>query len=137
MTELLSTEEALIHVMVLVSAADSRMTDPELRSIGDVVSALPVFRDFDAEQLVHVCEACGDRMAAENGLQDTVALVARSIPEKLRDTAYALGVEVAAADLQVRQEELRMLQILRDAFNLDKLSVAAIERGAQARYRQI
>ena len=59
------------------------------------------------------------------------------LPAKLYDTAYALGVEVAAADLHVEKEELRILQLLRDRFKLDKLTVAAIERGAIARHRTI
>ena len=57
------------------------------------------------------------------------------LPEGLYDTAYSLAVEVAAADLHVEQEELRLLQILRDRLGLDKLTCAAIERGAMARYR--
>jgi hypothetical protein len=35
----------------------------------------------------------------------------------------------------MRQEELRVLQMLRDALGLDKLTVAALERSAMARYR--
>ena len=41
---------------------------------------------------------------------------------------------MAAADLHVEQEELRFLQMLRDALDLDPLTIAAIERGARARY---
>jgi hypothetical protein len=46
-------------------------------------------------------------------------------------------VEVAATDLNVNQEELRFLQMLRDRLGLDKLTIAAIERSAQARYRRL
>ena len=59
------------------------------------------------------------------------------MPHRLRDTAYAMAVEVAAADLHVEQEELRFLQMLRDRLNLDKLAVAAIERGARARHKTL
>ena len=58
-----------------------------------------------------------------------------ALPHNLYDTAYALAVEIAAADLHVEQEELRLLQLLRDRLGLDKLTCAAIERGAMARYR--
>lgn len=70
----------------------------------------------------------------ENGLEEVLDLIARSLPKKLYDTAYALAVEVAAADLNVGQEELRLLQLLRDRLDLDKLTIAAIERGARARH---
>ncbi|SDT93706.1 tellurite resistance TerB family protein [Stappia sp. ES.058] len=135
MSEQVSLQEALIYVMVMVSAADSSMTDQELHSMGEVVKTLPVFAGFDQDRLVRVAQDCGDRLQAENGMVDTFAVIAASVPPSHRDTAYALAVDVAVADLAVQQEELRLLQMLRDTLGLDKLTVAAIERGAQARYR--
>ncbi|KZL18900.1 Tellurite resistance protein TerB [Pseudovibrio axinellae] len=135
MDRLLSVEEALIHVMVMVSAADSAMSDAELRQLGDIVGILPVFKDFDDDKLVSITTQCAERLSGENGMKDTLALIAGSLPTKLHDTAYALGVEIAAADLRVSPEEVRMLQLLRDHLKVDKLTIAAIERGAQARFR--
>jgi hypothetical protein len=57
------------------------------------------------------------------------------LPEKLYETAYALAVEVAAVDRIVRNEEIRFLELLRDKLRLDKLTIAAIERGARARHQ--
>lgn len=130
-----SHQEALIYTMVTLSAADRSMTDGELRKIGDIVKTLPIFRDFDHDRLVTVAEACGVLLQEEDGLDTVLKVISTSLPQRLYDTAYALAVEVAAADLHVEQEELRFLQILRDALNLDSLTVAAIERGARARYR--
>ena len=137
MAKSVSHHEALIYVMVTLSAADRTMTDRELMKIGDIVNTLPVFSDFDAEQLVGVAEACGSLLQGHDGLDAVLSIIATSLPHRLYDTAYALAVEVAAADLHVEQEELRFLQLLRDALDLDKLTVAAIERGAQARYRAL
>lgn len=131
-----SQHEALIFAMVTLSAADSRMTDRELSKIGDVVRGLPIFSDFDPEQLVASAEACGAILQQDDGLEQVLNIIA-SLPERLHETAYALAVEVAAADLHVEQEELRFLQMLRDHLKLDKLAVAAIERSAQARYRSL
>jgi tellurite resistance protein len=137
MAKSVSHHEALIYTMVTVSAADRTMTDRELMKIGDIVNTLPVFRDFDSEQLVHVAEACGTILQADDGLDAVLAVIAASVPHRLYDTAYALAVEVAAANLHVEQEVLRFLQLLRDALDLDKLTVAAIERSVQARYRTL
>ena len=130
-----SHQEALIYTMVTLSAADRSMTDGELKKIGDIVRTLPIFRDFDINQLVPVAEACGTLLQEEDGLETVLKVISTSLPQRLYDTAYAVAVEVAAVDLHVEQEELRFLQILRDALNLDPLVVAAIERGARARYR--
>lgn len=135
MTSPITIQDALIYVMVTMSAVDKTMTDAELAQIGNVTRTLPIFKDFQEERLVRVSRDCGAILSEPDGL-DTVMLIAHdALPPGLYDTAYSLAVEVAAADLHVEQEELRLLQILRDRLGLDKLTCAAIERGAMARYR--
>jgi tellurite resistance protein len=137
MPRTVSPHEALIYVMVTMSAVDREMSDRELRRIGSLVENLPALRDFDSESLVAVAERCGELLADEDGLDAVLDTVARSLPARLYETAYAVAVEVAAVDLNVGQEELRFLQLMRDRLDLDKLVCAAIERGARARYRTI
>jgi tellurite resistance protein len=134
MTDTVPIPSALIYVMVTMSAVDRSMNDAEMRKIGNIVANLPVFREFDPENLVSEAEACGEIVSKDGGLTKMLDLIANSLPAKLYETAYALAVEVAAADLAVGQEELRFLQLLRDRLNLEKLVVAAIERGARARH---
>ena len=137
MTTPLSHHEALIYAMVTISAADTAMTDAELMKIGDIVRTVPIFRDFDPERLVPTASACGELLGEDDGLEHVLALIEASLPAKLYETAYALTVEVAAADLYVEQEELRFLERLRDRLDLDKLAIAAIEHSARVRYRML
>lgn len=132
-SDTISHHEALIYAMVTMSAVDRTMTDDELARIGDIVSRLPVFADYDDEQLVAASQACGRLLSADGGLDETLRLIARSLPESLRETAYALALEVAAADQAVRPEEARLLELLADQLGLDALSAAAIDRGVRAR----
>lgn len=132
-----SHHEALVYVMVLMSAVDDNMSDRELRRIGDIVRTLPVFADYDPEQLVPDAEACGEILSRTNGLSSIIGLLKESLTPPLRETAYALAVEIAAADLSANQEELHLLQMLYDEFELERLIVAAIERAARIRYRVI
>jgi tellurite resistance protein len=120
--------------MVLMSASDRLMSDEELRAIGDLVSTLPVFKGFDPEGLVATTRECAEIMGGEHGLDKVIKVIADSVPENLRETAYALAVEIAAVDGKVEQEELRILELLRFALPLDKLPAAAIERAARARH---
>lgn len=133
MTEPLSHHQALIYVMVTMSAVDRTMTDSELARIGEIVSHLPVFADFNQEQLVRTAEDCGEALSQDDGLEQVLSAIRSGLPKKLRETAYAIALEIAAADLDVKQEELRFLEMLRDALDLDKLTTAAIERGIRAR----
>jgi tellurite resistance protein len=135
MSQMISHHSALIYVMVTMSAVDRSMSDKELGRIGNIVHNLPIFHDFDDEKLLHVARECGDILAEDGGLDAVLSMVAEALPAYLYETAYALAVEVAAVDLDVQQEELRFLQMLRDRLGLDKLTIAAIERGARARHQ--
>lgn len=135
MPKALKHQTALIYVMVTMSAVDRSMGDAEMSKIGQIVGQLPVFKGFDENQLVEIAQQCGEVMASDKGLETVLGLVRESIPSHLRETAYALAVEIASADLKIRPEELRFLDLLRDRLELSKLVTAAIERGAKARYR--
>ena len=133
MTEPLNHHAALVYVMVTISAVDRAMTDDELHRIGEIVSNLPVFADYDDNDLVKTAEACGEILSADGGLQQVLRLVRGALPDKLRETAYAVALEVAAADRLVRPEEIRFLEMLGDTLELDRMTTAAIERGIRAR----
>lgn len=126
--------EALVFAMVTIAAVDREISDNELQRIGRIVSHLPVFRDFNPDLLVHAAEACGNMLSGDDGLDRVLEKIARAIPPRLRETAYALAVEIAAADLSVSQEESRFLEMLADRLELDQLNTVAIERGARARH---
>jgi tellurite resistance protein len=132
-----SVHEALIHLMVITSASDRDMTDVELARIGEVVRSWPVFEDFNADRLIAVAQDCQQRLHKPDGLDGVLDAVARTLPERLHDTAYAAAFEVASADLEIRLEEMRVLQLIRRALDLDTLVVAAIAQAAKARLRTL
>lgn len=133
----LTPHQALVHVMVTMSAADKNMTDKELSKIGNIIQSLPIFDGYDEDNLIDDATACKQILQDENGLAMIIKNIRKTLPDKFHETAYALAVEVAAADLFVEQEELRLLQILRQDLNIDKLICSAIERGARARHRML
>ena len=130
-----SSQEALVYLMVIMSASDRDMGDEELARIGAIVRTLPVFREFDQTQTLLVAQACQRLLQEEAGLEGVLSLVRSALTDELRETAYALAVDVAAVDLSVREEETRILDILKDRFGIDPLAAAAIERAAAIRHR--
>ncbi|MGA7327312.1 MAG: tellurite resistance TerB family protein [Rhodomicrobium sp.] len=133
----ITPHEALIYTMITMSAADRQISDRELERIAEIVRHLPVFMGYDINNLAKTAEKCADVLSEEDGLERMLELVADALPKKLYETAYALAVEVAAADLRVPDEEIRLLELLRDTLHLDKLVTAAIERSARARHQTI
>ena len=69
---MVSPHTALIYTMVLVSAADGDMTDAELAVIGDITRSLPVFKDYDSEQLTQAAGDCAEIKVAGEGQRNRV-----------------------------------------------------------------
>jgi tellurite resistance protein len=137
MSGTISNEQALIYVMVMMSGVEGKIKPEELAEIELLVRTLPAFRSFDRSRLANVAQECGDMLQVKDGMQTVIALVKDQLPYRLRETAYALAVEIAAVDLAVGKEELRFLSILRDGLGLDKLTTAALEKSAIARYQAL
>ena len=126
---------ALIYTMVIVSAADGEMDDEEMQAIGDIVRHLPAFRGFDENDLPKVAQACATLLGDSDGFETVLTIIREALPAKLRETAYAVACDVAAADLDVDEEEMTILQQIRWKLDIDRLTAAAIERGARARHQ--
>lgn len=135
MRRAIDAHSALIYTMVLVSAAEGQISDPELSMMSGLVRTLPVFKDLDHDRILSIGRECAELLNNEDGLDVAVGLIAEALPTPLRETAYALACDVAAADGKASQDELRLLQLLRHRLDLDQLVTAAIERAARIRYR--
>ncbi len=132
-----SAQDALVALMVGVSASDEDITTRELLSISQMVDSLPVFEGFDSDRLRTVSRTVLELFTEEDGLDALFGLVRDSLPEPLFETAYALCCDVAAADGHAFQAELQFLLELRYALDIDRLHAAAIERGSAARHRRL
>lgn len=132
-----SAQEALVYLMVILSASDREMRDSELARIGAIVRTLPVFHDFDQARTLAVAQECQQLLHEEAGLDGLLELIRGALSPELRELAYALAVDIAAADLSVRVEEMRLLDVVKTRFGVDPLAAAAVERAASIRYRTI
>lgn len=132
----LSMQDALIHLMVVTAAADRTLTGNETDRIAGLVGRLPVFDGYDTGRIGPQAEACIANMDKTGDIEVLLGEIVAAIPSRLHDTAYALAVEIAAVDLNLEQEELRWLEMLRDHFEVERLVTAAIERAAAARLRR-
>ena len=130
----LSAQDALVALMVTVSASDEVIRTSELVTIQKIVNHMPVFGDYDADRTAGVSTMVFDLLTEEDGLDALFGLIRETLPEKLYETAYALSCDVAAADGNLQETELRMLAEIRYEFKIDRLAAAAIERGARARH---
>jgi tellurite resistance protein len=134
---MLDPHGALIYTMVIVSAADANVPDAELQTIDNIVGHLPVFRDFDRQDLPRLLNDCTELLNREDGLEGTLQAIRDALPARLRETAYAIACDLVASDGEATQEELRILEMIRHRLAVDRLVAAAIERGARARFQML
>jgi hypothetical protein len=133
----LDPQEALVCTMVLVAAADTGgISDQEIGVMATLVQTLPIFGGFSSERLQHAANAAVRLLREENGLSIAGRLIRNSLTARLRETAYTLACEVVASNPDHGQPILQMLEFLAAELKLDRLVIAAIERGTRARYQR-
>lgn len=135
--ESLTPQDALVAVMIATSAADENMSEREFKEISSIVQLLPVFSGYSIDRISMVSGVVAELFTEEDGLDALLGIIEGVLPDHLRETAYALACDVAAADGRVAMTELRMLEELRHELRVGRLAAAAIERGARARHQRL
>jgi hypothetical protein len=130
----LSPQDALIHIMVTTASSDAAISQQELDRIEQLLARTPIFAGYDRARLEAVANQCVD-VINRSGVEPALDAAVGALPDRLQDTAYALAVEIAVVDLHLPQEELRLLEMIRDLMKIDRLVTAAIEAAARARMR--
>lgn len=133
-TASMTPQDALVAVMIAISASDEQIRTSELVAIQRIVNHLPVFSEYDVDRIRQIAQTVFDLLEEEDGLDALFGLVRDALPDRLYETAYALACDVAAADGTLRDTELRMLEEIRHELNVSRLHAAAIEQGARARH---
>ena len=127
--------DALVAVMVAVSASDETMRTSELLAIQRNVDHAPIFAQYDDDRIRAISQTVMTLFEEEEGLDALFGLIRDALPEKLYETAYALACDVGAADGRLYEGEVAMLAEIRHQLNISRLHAAAIELSAQVRHR--
>ena len=130
----MSPQDALVAVMIAVSASDEQMRTAELIAIQRMVHHMPVFAAYDGDRIRTIAQTVFDLFEVEEGLDALFGLIRDALPERLNETAYALACDVVSADGKLNEVELRMLEEVREELAIDRLHAAAIEWGARVRH---
>lgn len=127
--------DALVALMVGVSASDQNMRTAELVAIERTVNHAPIFANYDIDRIRPVSQTVITLFEEEDGLDALFGLVKEALPERLYDTAYALCCDVAASDGRLGEVEAEFLAEIRHQFRIERIHSAAIELSARARHR--
>ena len=134
---MLDPHGALIYTMVIVTGAESKLPAVEITIIGDILGHLPVFHGFDRGKLAGHLNDCADLLSRDDGLDKTLDAIKVALAPRLRETAYVIACDLVAVDGEATQEELQILELIRERLEIDRLIAAAIERGTRARFQRV
>lgn len=126
--------DALVALMIAVSASDQDMRTAELVAIERTVNHTPIFAQYDIDRIRAVSQTVISLFEEEDGLDALFGLVRDALPARLYETAYALACDIAASDGRLGEVEAEMLAEIRHQLNINRLHAAAIELSARARH---
>lgn len=129
--------DALVAMMVAVSASDETMRTSELVAIQRMVDHMPIFAEYDPDRIRAVSQTVISLFEEEDGLDALFGLIRDALPDRLFETAYAMACDVAAADGRLYEGEIAFLAEIRHELNISRLHAAAIELSAQVRHRSL
>ena len=97
-----TAQDALVAIMIAVSASDETIRTSELLTIERIVNHLPIFADYDDARLKEVSTTVFELFELEDGLDQLFEAARAALPARAWETAYALACDVAAADGETR-----------------------------------
>jgi hypothetical protein len=114
----LKPDEAFAAIAVVAMAADGYATDEELRTLSTDLYRMQLFKDYSDEAIGHMLDKLLN-VVQRQGADVLFAAAKISLPEELRDTAYAIATDMVLTDGTLATEEQAFLDQLRDELAID------------------
>lgn len=93
----LSSPESFAAILVIAMAADGYATDEEVRTLRDSLYRMQLFKRFDEEHMVKMIDKLLDIMR-QQGPDALFQAAQASLPNDLRETAYAVAADMTLTD---------------------------------------
>ena len=111
-TNSLSQAEAVAAIAVLAISADGYLLEEERQSLFSVMADLQVFKEYSSRQRLKLLEKLFD-LLRQKGAHTLVYSAKDALPPKLRETAFAVAINMVMADgtlVETEREFLRQLE---------------------------
>ncbi|MBD2043472.1 tellurite resistance TerB family protein [Microcoleus sp. FACHB-672] len=113
----LSQAEALAAIAVAAIAADGYLLEEERQSIFSVMSNLQVFKKYSSRQRLKLLEKLFD-LLRQKGAPTLVDSAKDALPPKLRETAFAVAINMVIADGTIVESEREFLRQLEQVLEI-------------------
>ena len=125
--------------MTLSAAISGDITDKELKVINYLFTTLPVFENSNNDHLAKKIIESMEIIKSEPNVENIVDLIGDSLENNsnLKKTAYIIAIEIMMADLEVTEENNRLLELLENSFELDNLETSSIKHTIKFKYQDL
>lgn len=115
--ELLSPAEAFAAITLAATASDGYLSDEEARGISFVLSRMKLFRSYPNDVMNRMFDKLLSIMKRQ-GINTLFNHAKESLPEELREAAFAVATDLVLADGIVTHEEQDFLNDLYQALEI-------------------
>ena len=115
----LSQAEAVAAIAVAAIAADGYLLEEERQSIFAVMSNLHVFQKYSSRQRLKLLEKLFD-VLRQKGAHTLVYSAKEALPPQLRETAFAVAINMVMADGTLVESEREFLQQLEQVLEISE-----------------
>ncbi len=123
----LNEAESFAGIIIAAVASDQTLSDEELKFMPVMFSRMRLFHGWSAEQYDDLFDTLF-QVLKHQGFAAFLNICISGLPEKLRQTAFAVAVDIVLADSTVNREEKDFLYELQKKLGLDtKLATKIIE----------
>jgi tellurite resistance protein len=113
-SEKLNAAESFAAIALAAVASDGYLSDEEAQSIPFILSRMKLFQGYSDEMMRRLFDKLLSKMK-KDGVGALILLAKDTLPEKLRETAFAIATDLVLADGVVTPEEKAFLDELYQA----------------------
>jgi tellurite resistance protein len=112
-----SKQEAFLGIALATSAADETINESEAKGIFAYLLQMRMFNGYTDSQMSDMFEKLL-KVLENEGVGGLVAIAKSSLPDDLRETAFACAVDIALADGVVEDSEKALLEELQQVLDV-------------------
>lgn len=120
-------QEAFAAILVATVASDGHISDEEARGFNAIINRVQLYREMNGDQFSSMVDKLLG-IVRRDGSVRLMEKAAAALPTELRETAFALAVDLVLADGSVEAEEKVLLEAVQLSLQVpDDLALKVIE----------
>jgi len=125
----LTEQQAFLGIAMSIAGADGRLTMDEIEDVVNFIARMEMFHDQDVD-----VDGVYD-LLKEHGVDAFTIAASDKLSQPIRETAFALAVEVAMSDGDLGQEEMTLIKKLIPSLKIDESIAHAVVTVMEIRSR--